>query len=128
VTAENWTRRRVLGATAAATLGSVAGPELLAGRAAVFVPTGRPVLTHGVQSGDAVGDSAYVWTRADRVSRMFVEVSDRPDFRRARRLRGPLLTPDTDFTGRLRITGLCQDRKPITGYARKPTTGSPASR
>jgi alkaline phosphatase D len=84
MTSGNWSRRRVLGATAAATLGSVAGPALLSGRAAAFVPTGRPVLTHGVQSGDAVGDSAYVWTRADRVGRMLVEVSERPDFRHAR--------------------------------------------
>ncbi len=132
MTAENWTRRRVLGATAAVTLGSVAGPGVLAGRATAFVPAGRPVLTHGVQSGDAVGDSAYVWTRADRVSRMFVEVSDRPDFRRARRLRGPLLTPDTDFTGRLRITGLCPGRKTFYrvraetdhGLASAPLTGT----
>jgi alkaline phosphatase D len=60
------------------------------------------VLTHGVQSGDAVGGSAYVWTPAARVGRMLVEVSERPDFRHARPLRGPLLTPDTAYTGKLR--------------------------
>jgi alkaline phosphatase D len=111
VTSGNWSRRRVLGATAAATLGSVAGPTLLSGRAAAFIPAGRPVLTHGVQSGDAVGNSAYVWTRADRVGRMLVELSDRPDFRHARWLRGPLLTPDTDYTGKLRLTGLYPGRR-----------------
>jgi len=47
--------------------------------------------------------SGLVWTRADRPSRMIVEVADNPEFRRARRLRGPLLTPDTDLTGRLRV-------------------------
>ncbi|NJC66507.1 alkaline phosphatase [Planosporangium flavigriseum] len=106
-----WSRRRVLGTGAAATLGAAAGSALLSGRAAAFVPAGRPVLTHGVQSGDAVGNSAYVWTRADRVGRMFVEVSERPDFRHARVLRGPLLTPDTDFTGKLRLTGLRPGQK-----------------
>ncbi|WP_130291841.1 alkaline phosphatase D family protein [Pseudonocardia sediminis] len=63
----------------------------------------RPSLTHGVQSGDVLPGSGLVWTRADRPSRMVVEVADNPEFRRARRLRGPVLTPATDLTGRLRV-------------------------
>jgi alkaline phosphatase D len=63
------------------------------------------VLTHGVQSGDVLPGSGLVWARADRPSRMVVEVSDGPDFRHVRRLQGPLLTPDTDFTGKLRVPG-----------------------
>lgn len=75
----------------------------LAGPAAfVFVPHGRPVLTHGVQSGDAAAESAVVWTRADRPGRMWVEVARRPDFQGARLVRGPVLTPDTDHTGKVR--------------------------
>ena len=66
----------------------------------------RPVLTHGVQSGDVTTDGALVWTRADRPSRMFVEVATEPSFRRSYRVRGPVLTPDTDGTGRLRLRGL----------------------
>jgi alkaline phosphatase D len=66
----------------------------------------RPVLTHGVQTGDATADTAVVWARADRPSRMWVEVSRRPDLRGARRVRGPVLTPDTDFTGKVRLRGL----------------------
>ena len=58
-----------------------------------------------MQSGDAHAGSAVVWTRADQVSRMVVEVSDRPDLRDARTLPGPLLTPDTDFTGKVRVHG-----------------------
>ena len=76
-----------------------------AGRVAAFVPNGRPVLD-AVQSGDAVNGSAIVWTKADRVARMVVEVGDRPDLRHARTFRGPLLTPDTDFTGKVRIPGI----------------------
>lgn len=72
-----------------------------------FARTGaRPVLTHGVQTGDATADSAVVWTRADRPGRMVVEVSRRPDFRGAREIRGPLVTPDTDFTGKVRLRDL----------------------
>ena len=77
-----------------------------AGPAFAFKPGGRPVLTHGVQSGDATADAAVVWTRADRPGRMWVQVSRRPDFRGARTVRGPVLTPDTDFTGKVRLRDL----------------------
>ncbi|MEV4352212.1 alkaline phosphatase D family protein [Actinoplanes sp. NPDC049596] len=63
----------------------------------------RPVLTHGVQSGDATADSAIVWSRADRPGRLWVQVSRRPDFRGARVVRGPVLTPATGFTGKLEL-------------------------
>src|SRR3954467_5017759 len=79
-----------------------AGPALA--RAA-----GRPVLTHGVQSGDATADSAVVWTRADRPGRMWVQAAVRPDFRGARLVRGPVLTLDTDFTGKVRLRHLPAD-------------------
>ncbi|GGM61817.1 alkaline phosphatase [Dactylosporangium sucinum] len=95
-------RRTLFGASAAAAAAGV----LLPRPAAAFVPSGRPVLTHGVQSGEANGGSAYVWTRADRAGRMYVDVSDRPDFKHARRLRGPVVTAEGDFTGKLRLTGL----------------------
>jgi alkaline phosphatase D len=71
----------------------------------------RPLLTHGVQSGDATANSAIVWSRADRPARLWVQVSRRPDLRGARVLRGPLVTPDTDFTGKVQLTGLPSDSK-----------------
>ncbi len=74
--------------------------------AAALVRSGRPRLTHGVQSGDVSGSGGIVWTRADRPSRMLVDVSTRPDFRHFSTVRGPLLTPDTDFTGKVRLRGL----------------------
>lgn len=58
-------RRTVLRAAA---LGGLAVPTLLR--------ADRPVLTHGVQSGDVLPGSGLVWTRADRRSRMEVEVAD----------------------------------------------------
>jgi alkaline phosphatase D len=60
----------------------------------------RPRLTHGVQSGDVTAEHALVWARADRPSRMLVDVSARPDFRGSYTVRGPLLTPETDLTGK----------------------------
>ncbi|WP_285612022.1 alkaline phosphatase D family protein [Actinokineospora globicatena] len=85
--------------------GVVAAGVVLPG-VAYAAPKARPVLTHGVQTGDVTSDGAILWTRADRPSRMLVEVSREPSFRHARCLRGPVLTPTTDGTGRLRLTGL----------------------
>jgi alkaline phosphatase D len=38
----------------------------LAGTAPALVRRDRPVLTHGIQSGDVTTDSVIVWSRADR--------------------------------------------------------------
>ncbi|MDM4720328.1 alkaline phosphatase D family protein [Micromonospora sp. WMMA1363] len=112
-------RRTLLRAGLAAGVGA-AGGALLSGAGAsatgvpgapAWRPAGRPVLTHGVQSGDVSAESAVVWTRADRPGRMLVEVSRRPDLRGARRLRGPVLDPTGDFTGKVRLRGLpCGER------------------
>ncbi|WP_160050966.1 MULTISPECIES: alkaline phosphatase [unclassified Nocardiopsis] len=87
------------GTASALLAGGGAAPALAQGR-------NRPVLTHGIQLGDPRVDGAVVWTRADRPARMVVEVATRPDFRDARTVRGPQLTPASDGTGRVRITGL----------------------
>src|SRR5689334_7530030 len=84
----------------------VAGASLAARPAAAFVRRGRPAFTHGIQSGDVGARDGIVWARADRPARMYVEVSDRPDFRGARRVRGPVLTPDTDLTGKTWVRDL----------------------
>jgi alkaline phosphatase D len=87
--------------------GAAGGAALLAfpNRAPAFVRS-RPSLTHGIQSGDVTARSGIVWARADRPSRMLVEVARTPRFRDAEVIRGPLLTPDSDFTGKLRLGGL----------------------
>ena len=94
----------------AATVAGVAplGTITSAGAVPALLRTDRPVLTHGVQTGDPLAGSALVWTRADRPSRMIVEVSDRPDLAHADRIEGPSLTPDTDHTGKLRVP--CRSR------------------
>ncbi|SCG64207.1 alkaline phosphatase D family protein [Micromonospora halophytica] len=101
-------RRTLLRAGLIAGAGAAGGALLGGGASAApaWRPAGRPVLTHGVQSGDVTADSALVWTRADRPGRMYVELSRRPDLRGARVLRGPVLDPSGDFTGRLRLRGL----------------------
>ncbi|GLZ12213.1 alkaline phosphatase [Actinomadura sp. NBRC 104425] len=85
------------GGTASAAPAGPASPALL---------RARPRLTHGVQSGDVTAREAVVWARSDRPARMLVEVGRRPDLRDARTVRGPLLTPDTDLTGKTLLRGL----------------------
>jgi alkaline phosphatase D len=87
--------------------GLVAGAGLLAGAtgAPAFVRA-RPALPYGVQSGDPAADGAVVWTRADRASRMVVEVAPTERFANPRRIAGPLLDASSDFTGSVAVGGL----------------------
>lgn len=78
-------------------------------RAATFVRSAAPRLTHGVMSGDVTRSGGVVWARADRPARMFVQLSPTGGFSardRVRTVRGPLLLPDSDFTGRAVLRGL----------------------
>ncbi|AGL15021.1 alkaline phosphatase [Actinoplanes sp. N902-109] len=101
------------------------------GAPALSVAKSRPTLTHGVQSGDATADSAIVWSRADRPGRLWVDVSRRPDLRGARRLRGPVVTPDTDLTGKARLRNLPSGERlyysvrveSLDGHLSAPVTG-----
>ena len=74
--------------------------------APALVRSGVPELTHGVQSGDVSARAATVWARADRPSRLLVELAPDASFRQARTIRGPVVTPETDLTGRVLLTGL----------------------
>ncbi|MFF5227980.1 hypothetical protein [Dactylosporangium sp. NPDC000521] len=56
----------MLGTPAAVAAGAVTASALPATPSVAFVPDGRPVLTHGVQSGDAFGGAANIWHRAAR--------------------------------------------------------------
>ncbi|MGZ5827696.1 MAG: PhoD-like phosphatase N-terminal domain-containing protein, partial [Xanthobacteraceae bacterium] len=72
-----FTRRRLILTGASATLvngiGGIAAPYLSRAQ-------DRPMMTHGLQSGDVSGDSGVVWARADRPSRLLVEVSTTSSF------------------------------------------------
>jgi alkaline phosphatase D len=73
------TRRRLLANASAAGLTTVSGgiafPSL--SRAA-----SRPVITHGLQSGDVSTNSGVVWARVDRASRVFFDVASDASFKR----------------------------------------------
>ncbi|MFI0357674.1 alkaline phosphatase D family protein [Actinomadura sp. 9N407] len=96
-------RRTVLAAGAGTALSLLGGGTATASPALIRT---RPRLTHGVQSGDVTAHEAVVWARSDRPARMLVEVSRRPDFKGLKQIRGPLLTPRTDLTGKTHLRGL----------------------
>ncbi len=97
------TRRQVLGL---GLQGGVALGAALASPAIVLAETRRPMITSGVMSGDMLTDRAMIWSRADRPSRMLLEIADNPEFKGARQLRGPDAMPVRDFTAKLDVTGL----------------------
>ncbi|MEC3887775.1 alkaline phosphatase D family protein [Xanthomonas campestris] len=69
-------------------------------------PSGRPLITDGVQSGDVQEGRAILWSRCDRPARLRVEWDTRPSLRRARRIDGPLALPTQDFTARVDLAAL----------------------
>src|SRR5690242_9325664 len=80
------------------------------GRAPAFVRA-RPQLTHGIQSGDTTARSGLVWARADRPSRMLVEVSRTSRFDHSYTIHGPALRAGHDFTGKVLVDGLPPGRE-----------------
>lgn len=99
-------RRKLIQSSTAAGLAaasSLAFPALSRARS-------RPVVTHGLQSGDVDASSAMVWARADRPSRMMVEIATSDDFSNALRL--PLIDalPESDFAVKRLLEGLPSDQ------------------
>jgi alkaline phosphatase D len=97
------TRRHLLvrsaSTAAVAALGSLARPYL--SRAA-----DRPQIAGGIQSGDVSQNSAVVWARADRPSRMHVECSTLESFKTIVGAASADALPDHDFTSKLLFEGL----------------------
>src|SRR6201984_1136530 len=101
------TRRRFL--TTAASSAVVAAPRRTAAPAP-RAPADRPVITPGVQSGDVSADSAVVWARADRPSRMLVEVATTDSFKDIRGAAAIDALPESDFTAKALLESLPADQ------------------
>lgn len=99
-------RRFLVSSAAAGLLVPASGLVPARARATPTLVRARPALTHGIASGDPRADGALVWARSDTPARMLVEASPLPDFSLSRRFTGPVLTPGTDGTGRVRVTGM----------------------
>ncbi|MFD1831057.1 MULTISPECIES: alkaline phosphatase D family protein [Streptomyces] len=103
-------RRAVLRGTLAAA-SALALPGSVLGAAPALALSGRPRAAWGVQAGEVTTSSGLVWVRSDRPARMLVETSATESFRNPRRWYGPLLGPDTDFTGTTALHGLPPGRQ-----------------
>jgi alkaline phosphatase D len=97
------TRRRFLATTASSAaitiLGGIAKPYL--SRAA-----DRPLITHGIQSGDVSVDSGMVWARTDRPARMLLEVATSDRFIDIRNAIAIDALPESDFTAKALLDDL----------------------
>ena len=97
------TRRRFvttsMAATALSAVGGIARPYL--SRAA-----DRPVISHGVQSGDVSSSSGVVWARAERPARMLVEWSTTESFKNAQHAGFVDALPETDCTANMLLEQL----------------------
>lgn len=100
-------RRDVLRSGAAASASLAAGGLLTP---SISRAADRPVISHGLQSGDVTGSSGVVWARADRPARMMVEWSTTESFANATRVQPLDLIDSTDFAGKLPLTGLPSDQ------------------
>jgi len=103
MTIRTLSRRRLL-----ATVGSAAVATGLDGIARPYLSRAadRPVITHGIQSGDVSLDSGMVWARADRPSRMTVEVATTDSFKT---IHGGVFVdalPESDFTAKALLENL----------------------
>ena len=66
----------------------------------------RPLLTHGIQSGDVSASSGVVWARADRPSRVQIEVATTDSFKDVVHKVWVDALPESDLTAKVAIDGL----------------------
>ena len=97
----NMSRRQFIRAGSA---GIALGASTLS--APAFARSGRPVITHGVQSGDVSQTGGIIWSRTDRPSRMLVELAATESFKNTKQVVGPNALAVHDFTGKLVLSGL----------------------
>ena len=89
---------------------------LATGVAALALPglsraPGRPIFTHGVQSGDVGAASGMVWGRVDRPARVMVEYATTESFRDAMHLPPLDALPESDFAVKRLVEGLPSDQE-----------------
>jgi alkaline phosphatase D len=96
-------RRRFLTTAAASTvITTTAG----IGRPYISRAADRPLITHGVQSGDVSTDAGVIWARTDRPARMLAEIATTDSFKTIHRAVFVDALPESDFTANALIDGL----------------------
>jgi alkaline phosphatase D len=96
-------RRRFLAAAGATT--AVTAVDGIA-RPFISRANDRPLITHGLQSGDVSIDRGVVWARADRPSRLTFEIATSDSFKNLLRAVNLDALPESDFTAKSLIDEL----------------------
>jgi alkaline phosphatase D len=78
---------------------------VLAAQAPALLRADRPGASWGSMAGDVTPGEATIWSRCDRPARMLVSWRTSPNGA-LQRVRGPVVTPETDFTGRVHLSGV----------------------
>jgi len=76
-------RRKFLTTSATASAASAMGGFFMP---SISRAADRPIITHGVQSGDVTANTACIWGRADRASRMVTEIATTEGFKNSVRI------------------------------------------
>jgi alkaline phosphatase D len=99
-------RRSFLGGGAALVGAAALASTTRAFGAPALVRAGRPMVVSGVQAGDVSNDGAVLWAQTDRPARMWARLATTPNADGGRVVRGPLVGPDSAFTGQVLAKGL----------------------
>ncbi len=123
-------RRAFVGGTLAAAASALLGTRgWLPSHGAPAIITAdrlRPVMSHGVQTGDPLADRALLWSRTDRPAILHVDWSTSERFTNVRRVQSAATNPANAFTTHLDITGLPAGET-IFYRARYENVGSPGA-
>ena len=104
--------------------------DLLGFAPALLLSADRPKLEQGIQIGDVTGGRATIWTRSSAPGRMAVSWQT-SETGAVHRVNGPVLTAESDFTGRINLSGLpagqtvlvkvqVDSSEPVSGQFRTP--------
>ncbi|MBD8891583.1 alkaline phosphatase D family protein [Roseibium litorale] len=78
---------------------------------AISRASSRPMVTHGLQSGDVDANSGMIWARTDRPAKMLVEFDTTGSFENPTRLAPINAFPDRDFAAKRLLEGLPSDQE-----------------
>ena len=93
--------------------GLIMAPRLCRGALSTLVP--RPLAdrnsSRGYKSATFGLTAPVIWSRSDRPARLLVEYDFNQSFSNPIRVRGPFALETTDYTARVDLTGLPEDRE-----------------
>jgi alkaline phosphatase D len=95
-------RRALLKAGGTGLVGAAAGLAL----PGLSRANARPVITHGLQSGEVSTGSGVVWTRVDRPARVFFDIATSDSFKTLHRTVFVDALPESDFTAKAFVENL----------------------